>query len=94
MKNSNDNLSSLNFLPEIMQDLRTPLNTIFSFSELLKFEIERKKQIKTSNISVRNTSEFEDYADYAKEISDAVFEVNKIFENLVKKNLQSNLQSS
>lgn len=91
MKNSDSvktpKINSLELLPQIMNDLKTPLNTIFSFSELLKFEVERKKKLK-----VVSSSEFDNYADYAKEISNAVFEVNKIFEELMQRNRQLSSQ--
>ncbi len=88
-KNPNDlsdKIKFLEFLPQTFEDLKTPLRTIFSFSELLKFEIERKKKLISSQQNSSNHHEFNDYAEYAREISDAVFEMNKVLETLLKNN--------
>lgn len=81
-KNNFSNLFKFSdFLPAIIHELRNPLNAILSFSELLKFEIERSRTRQTS-FSVKE-NELANYNDYASEISTAATELNELINDLL-----------
>ncbi len=63
-------LSSSDFLPAIIHELKNPLNAILGFSQLLSCEI-------------KNNNSAEECADYAKEISTAAIELNELINDLL-----------